>query len=361
MKKVLFPLLLLFFINSCKVKDVSPNNYAKVDAFTFDLLSSFYEEHKFENSTYNTEYHLFEPSKETLDKCLFDNSGCGELNGIFINLYSDQKFQQDGTYILDNGFKGKNFGTAQLVYSDKSTKSIVEIISGTVEIKGNGTNNFNIKLNARSSDGKTITAEYKGTSTNAKTFKNERKVINVPDFSSSKSFGLGTSGFFKLGNNQIDLRSSFYDDYGFDDGEYNMEFYLFDLSLEEIKKCIELDQECDINGLYIDLYSSKKIPHDGVFKIGASSSSDSYVGISVGNKEYELVSGTLEVSGTSLDKLKLKVNGVTDDGKAFNAEFTGKFLNLEDLEQGSTNSNPNSRKSSFNLKNIKFDNLRKSK
>jgi hypothetical protein len=350
MKKTILLLVLLFTIFSCNNKEPIPTSFVQLGETKFDVKTAYFDDFGKDGTEFNTEFFLFGLTDENLDKCLLSKANC-EINALHLDLYSNAKIPQDGTYFLDKGFQGSNYGKAELVYVKAGAEMYAEIISGVVEIKGSGTNNLSINVTGRSSKGENISAEFTGTFLNAKTTFGDQVFQNLPKFQFSKTFN-NSNGLLKLDKNQLELNSGFYYDYGFDSNEYNKEFYLFDLSEEAFLKClIEEGENCQLQGIFMDVYSNRKLPNDAVFKIENDSGLNyAYVSVlyKIGNDfvEEALESGTLEIKGSNTDVLNIKIEGVSESGKMVTSQYSGKFKDLESLmdefsQQGRKNG-PNS-------------------
>lgn len=347
MKKLLSFLTLFFVILSCKNDDVDPSSFVKIGEFQFDVQSTYFQDYDQNGSGFNTEFYLFGLNELSLKQCISSNDAC-EMNGLYLDIYSDKKIPQDGTYILDKAFVGVNRAKAELIYTKTRGELYAEIVSGTVEVKGTGTNNLSIKVEGRTSDGQTISAEYSGKFSDAGVFLGEELLQNAPNFQNSKSFS-NALGRAKLANFQFDLNFGLYDDYGRFEDEYNMEFYMFNLPEEKLLECIlteGVNEDCILNGIFIDVYSDKTIPQNGIIQLVGYEDEGNLKNYAYGEVQYgqneddftyeELISGTVELLGTNTEKLRVKINGVTESGKAFTSEFNGQFKDLNTFGNSSS-------------------------
>jgi hypothetical protein len=356
MKKTLL-LFILFALLSCNNKEPIPTSFVQLGPTKFDVKTAYLNDYGNDGTEFNTEFYLFGLTEENLDKCLSSKVNC-EMNALHLDLYSNAKIPQDGVYSLDKGFQGLNYGNAELVYINAGTETYVEIISGLVEISGSGTGNLSINVMGRSSKGENISAEFTGAFLNAKATFDDQVFQNLPKFQFSKTFS-NANGLLKFDKSQLELNSGFYLDYGGSNNEYNKEFYMFDLSEEDFLKCLlEEGENCNVQGIFMDVYSNRKLPNDGIFKIGDDTGLNyAYVGLQykMGNDYLteDIKSGTLEIKGSNTEILKIKIEGVSESGKIVSSQYSGEFKDIESwIEQFSAQGRKNPSNSQF--KRLKF-------
>src|SRR5690606_19981828 len=116
------------------------------------------------------------------------------------------------------------------------------------------------------------------------------------------------------------LTNGFYEDYGNDDGEYNMELYISNMNFEQIGRC---DGDCDKGILiFLDLYGPSKVTVPQTYRINGYTGSYADVEIYYGNSDdIILESGTVTVEGDSMGSLKVTIEGIDYDGNKVNGSF----------------------------------------
>lgn len=185
---------------------------------------------------------------------------------------------------------------------------------------------------------------------------------------SCKSSDVGPKNYFSVDAVNYPVELSAFDDYGILNGEYNIEFYLYGSSLEDIAVCVNDEENCNLTALFFDLYNDKSILQNGTFEFdesyeGSNHAYAEFATIVNGRETYFAIeSGTLEVTGVDTEKLLLKFEGVGEAGQVVKADFEGKFENIEDVEDllddlvgvKPVSKNPNS----FSLKNTKVQGSR---
>lgn len=155
--------------------------------------------------------------------------------------------------------------------------------------------------------------------------------------SCGKDKAIVPTNYFALGDSTFNIESTYYIDYGVSEGEYDMEFYWFDKGEEVVEQCVLTEGNCEVTAFLIDVYNDETILQDGIYNFdddydGANYAFGEIAFLNNEEEEYfEIVSGTVTITGTSTDNLKIMVEGIAENGQNVVGEFSGGYTDLAPL------------------------------
>lgn len=157
-------------------------------------------------------------------------------------------------------------------------------------------------------------------------------VVLFTAFSCSKN-DIGPKNFLKIDDVEHRLTNGFFEDYGYDpkSKEYDMEFVLSTVSMAEADRC---NGNCDAAVIYFDLSGDTKILPKNVFEIDGLGLKYATVYIETvkknrGSDDFRVVSGTVEIEGSSTSNLSIKINGLGARGEVVSVIYRGGCEEIE--------------------------------